>query len=357
MKEKIFYLSIVGLTFIILFAISIFNYILDPGNIFHDNTTIAVADMIASGKNVTNLENCNEVDLKKRFIENDKSAPDIVVFGSSRTMGISQSLLDNSMILRNYSVSGARLYNDIDMWYHFFENKKLYPKKVVIGADSWLFNRYKQDFYSDDYKSALKIIDDIDSDVSTFNFNNNIKKYFELFNISYTRASIRKYKNNKLRVKEPEQVDDKFDSSTVLMYDGSLKYSRKENEVNIFTVRDLVQEKIKHERGFQIESYFQMDEEYLDRFEKFIKYLKANNVEVILYLTPYHPEYYDYLEKSDKYAIVIQVENYFKAFAKDNNIKIIGAYDAEKCGLGKDDFMDEMHLKNEAVKKIFKNRI
>ena len=78
-----------------------------------------------------------------------------------------------------------------------------------------------------------------------------------------------------------------------------------------------------------------------------------DGVEVVFFLSPYHPLVYRHLVHSEEYRIVTDVEGYFRSVAAKKGIRIIGSYDPARIGLTESDFYDGMHPKPEAVRRLF----
>ena len=81
--------------------------------------------------------------------------------------------------------------------------------------------------------------------------------------------------------------------------------------------------------------------------------MKQDEVEVCLFLAPYHPMVFDYLSTSGDYRIVLEVEDYFRSIAQEKDIPLIGSYDPKALNLSEVDFYDGMHPKTEAIHQIF----
>ena len=87
-------------------------------------------------------------------------------------------------------------------------------------------------------------------------------------------------------------------------------------------------------------------------FELFVGYLKQKGIKITIWLIPYHPFVYGYLEDSEKYHAVLEAEEYFQKYAAKNKITLIGSYNPDKLGLGKEHFYDGHHIKFSGIEKI-----
>ena len=85
------------LPFIILIAA--FNYLVDPANIFAGGKSERkMAEYIGNGYNVYHNANYDERITQKFIIEKNKDHPEIIVIGSSRSMGIRKNHFSGKMV-------------------------------------------------------------------------------------------------------------------------------------------------------------------------------------------------------------------------------------------------------------------
>jgi hypothetical protein len=78
------------------------------------------------------------------------------------------------------------------------------------------------------------------------------------------------------------------------------------------------------------------------------------DVEVILFLPPYHPVAYELLMDEESYRIIDDVENYIRNIAAERGIQVCGSYDPGMYKLEGTDFVDGMHLHRNSMAKIFR---
>jgi len=98
---------------------------------------------------------------------------------------------------------------------------------------------------------------------------------------------------------------------------------------------------------------FAYDTQSIQKLEIFVQYLQRNGVNVTFVLSPYHPDLYQVME-SEK-PIFLEIEAWFRSFANDNNIEVIGSYDADLVGCERDEFHDGMHPTSSCMQKLFSN--
>lgn len=94
----------------------------------------------------------------------------------------------------------------------------------------------------------------------------------------------------------------------------------------------------------------------LKEFEEFIMRLKETNVHVYLILVPYHPYFYDALNKYPQSALVL-VEEYTKEMAQEYDIKTIGTFNPYNLSWGPDAFLDVSHPKPSFMQELIRSSL
>ncbi len=96
---------------------------------------------------------------------------------------------------------------------------------------------------------------------------------------------------------------------------------------------------------------FSNQKKFKATFEKFIEYLKDNNVKVSLVMVPFHPIVSKQL-KDVKFGFAKEVEQYLRAYGKDHKLKVIGGYYPEEFSITEEDFYDDIHIRKSGLKKL-----
>ena len=281
----------------------------------------------------------------RKFIEGRLSFPlnDVnhIVVGSSRVMQINSEMIGEPIL--NLAVSGASIEDDIAISLEAVA--KLNAKNIYIAADPWLLNindnqvSYKSinnlyEYWFERAKKNLPLKQFMPSlDKAAVHSRNN-NSFVNL------RDKLYKFKNSMPTNKSKENIAKKA-------HDGSHIYDKKTGTQNLNLSDDFP-----YLLKYQMED-FEYDNIAEEKLLLLINYLKQNNVKVILILAPYHPELYE-LMKLDK-PIFVAIENKFREFASNHNIKIVGSYDASKIGSKADEFYDGMHPKAKCMNRIFQN--
>ncbi len=354
MPYKRYVIWSLAITFCLLGAVAIFNYAIDPGNIFgKDRMLKCCGDWLLDGHAVAVTQNFDERLLQKYLIENDDHSYDVITLGSSRSMGIGQELFPKQSF-HNYSVSGASLRDDVAL-YFLYERWHGAPKKVIIGVDAWLLNRNHHESrwrsIADAYTyGKARISHDKSNTGELF-----LEKYSQLISWPYFMASVEKIKKDRATGGErgyciAADIMSIPANAAVVLPDGAHIESEKERTKDA----DAAARQYITKRIDALENY---DDGEKTELQEFLSYLKAQNVEIVLFLTPYHPIAYSYMEHTGRYEKALETEKVVKKLAAENDITVAGSYDPAQCGVSGTDFIDEMHLHRESLRRILKGKL
>lgn len=343
---------------ILLVSIACFNYLIDPAELYSNKRIDYAINNMLKGNDIENLNNVDERIFKKKFIEKSIKPADIIVLGSSRSMGINKKFFSEHYSFVNYSVSGAGINDDLALWFNYYNKYNNNPEKIIICLDPWILNtnngenRWKS--IEDDYYSSLKLLDIKDDELNDFYSNESLelKKIKELFSFSYFKASIKYLKNyDKMKVK----IANNDNYGDVIQCDGSIKYGKRTESLSLEEINSKAQEYISGYNLYQLQNFYEIDLKRKEKLSKFIEFLKDSGTEIIFYLPPYHPVVYDFINKNEKYINVMISEDIFEEIAENNNIKVVGGYNPRDNNLNSNDFSDGMHMRSSGYNKVFKN--
>ena len=314
------------------------NYTVDPARLFDEDYEKYMADVITSGKYVTNISNYDDRIFQKEFILRQTQAPDLLVLGSSRSMQINSTFFKGAHVL-NSSVAGATI-EDIIALYQIYNLQNKLPKKIILGIDPWTFNekceieRWKslENFYYDFVKKPANV---------------SFLKYEQLISPSYFQYAIKTFF---WRDKEtPQATLQKFNETNTVLNDGSLVYRRSKREATFSEVESMVAKYISEEI-YGIENFTEISESILRDFKLLVSDILSRDIEVVFFLAPYHPQVYKVA--TQKYPMVLKSEELIKKYASTHNIKVYGSFDPHALELNERDFYDGMHCKEDALKKV-----
>ena len=287
-------------------------------------------------------KNLNRRIFNKYRVYLEKIEPDIIVIGSSRLNAIGNDVFINQKVL-NLQVESAMIEDQITMTMMALEKFK--PNKIILGADPWLFNQSYKDWrktnrwkiYSKEYQNSLFTIYNNKQEIKISDnewINQNLKGYQKVLEKFYRMVNLNN-KQNSLSKKNTESVISKIG---------------RDGKTDLLTKK----RKIKKERiDNQYLNPYKLSVDKYNLYVKFIKFLQDQNIEVILFLTPFHNESYNLTAKENSKLINIQKQ--FKDIGYNNSIKILGSYNPDEVGCTNEEFIDFLHPNTKCINKIINN--
>ena len=266
-----------------------------------------------------------------------------VVVGSSRVMQINSSVIGED--IQNFAVSSASIEDDIAFGLEALA--KLNYENIYISADPWILNL-------NDGQNRYQSVDDLfrywlkrmRSNLSPIPFLNNDARDENGPSESNYFRSLRKFITQYYQNNVPSHGD--IEAEAKKSYDGSHIY----NERYVLSSSENISVGFRGLLNYPMDE-FAYDNEAISNLESFVSYLKAKNVKVTLVLSPYHPQLYQLME-AEKH-IFLELESWYRDFAVENEIQIVGSYNGGLVGCNGDEFYDEMHPKNSCMIKLFSN--
>lgn len=332
----------------ILLLIGIFNYAVDPAYLFKPKVyEKGLADMLLNKRTITNVTNYNERIMQKFYIMGLQERKDLIVMGSSRAFLIGNTIFPNRNMF-NSAVSGAVLEDDMAI-YQMYRKKNLLPKTIILNLDPWMLNKNNSEmrwqFLAPEFSELARIIGVDAGPVSNIEF----RQYIELFSPSYLQSAIRVFKKTgRYFTGDPEQADDKL----VKYPDGTIRYHDVAKTRSVEVVRAMAQAYEQFNVPYHLRYFDKLDTKAMENLEKFIKLIKADGVNLVIFLPAYHPIAYDILMKDQFNRNIMKAQEFYKDLAKRYDIEVVGSYNPSDDGLLETDFYDAMHLRPEGVKKM-----
>ena len=334
-RSKISFKSLFRILFLSLLILLIFSLInINNFNSNSKNSTEAkLAKLLLSNRAVYAPKMDGRQFIKFRiFYENLN--PNTLVIGSSRVMQISNNIYDKKLI--NLAVGGGSIEDYIVIAEMGLE--KFNSKKILLGADPWLFNKYQG---QKRWKSLIK-----EYSLSLENIqSSSIKNSMIDISSSNNESKLLEYIYNRLNIRKAIPISEniKNNKQDIILRDGSRVYAKK-NKIKKIKPAII---------NYSMETY-EFSEKKYELYIQFINYLKnVRNVDVVLVLTPYHPDAYKLTIKEK--PIYIELEKKYREIAKQFNIKIVGSYNSTLTGCNKHEFYDLTHPKESCMKKIIKD--
>ena len=308
-------------------------------------TIIASKDLEAfNAKNLSKskfiyFQNMDERKFTQNRLVYEHEKVDVIVMGSSRLMQLGSNSFRKSTL--NLSVSGA----SVEDFVAFIPESvtKFKASVVYIGADPWLFNKNSEqtrwtsviDMYTFWQKKILEKNHSSALFLDSYNYKVNenwLQSFYSNFNL---------FNNMK--------IDGVAESISKKANDGLHIYNKNYANQSLPEIR----KNFPGNLTYSMNNY-EFDYKSRDIYISLIKYLKEMNIEVILVLSPYHPELFKLMKtQNPKFK---KIEDDFKEIASNLNIKILGSYDVAKISknLNSKDFYDGMHPKDSLMNLIVK---
>lgn len=306
-----------------------------------------IAGQMAAGKNVEGLEESdyNDRNLLLARISGMEEAPQVMVLGSSRVYTFDHNMFDTASFY-NAGLSEATVYDLLAVAGILTAQGKL-PDTMIIGVDPFLFNTSHDNEKWKELKSYAdymgQIIDGKPNETTPPFSQNTGRDYRKMFSLEYFRYNVTLlFENKRFAV----SYTDDWETERYLKHsDGSVSYQRKLREVAVSEVEELTRQSIEEHVVYRMTDYHKIDEAHFAHFSRLIDYMQRAGVEVILYLPPYSPMVYNYIESEEAFRIALHVEEKMKVLAMDKGVALYGSYDPAGCGLEMMDLYDIYHVK------------
>lgn len=308
-----------------------------------------IAAQMAAGKNVEGLEESdyNDRNLLLARLSGQEEPFQTMILGSSRVYTFDHTMFGTDSFY-NAGLSEATIYDLLAVTGILVHQDKL-PETMVIGVDPFLFNtshdneKWKE---LESYASYMEVL--IDG-----KFNENIVQPSKNTGRDYAKAlSLDYFRYNVTLLPERKRFDvsytDDWETEKYLKHsDGSVSYQRELREVQAQDVEEMSKQAMEEYVVYRMTDYTEIDGGHFGSFSALIACLQEAGVEVILYLPPYSPMMYNYIESEEAFQITLDVEEKVKNLAVEKGIALYGSYDPAGCGLEMTDMYDVYHVKAE----------
>ena len=306
-----------------------------------------IAAQMAAGRNVEGLEESdyNDRNLVAARLSSREEPFQTMILGSSRVYTFDHTMFETDSFY-NAGLSEATIYDLLAVAGILFSQDKL-PETVVIGVDPFLFNRSHD---NEKWKELESYVDYMDSlldavrnlPLPSKDTGRDLPKTLSLDYFRYNVTLLPENKRFFVSYTEDWETDGYLKHS-----DGSVSYQRELREVRAEEVEEMTKQAMEEHVVYRMTDYHEIDEDHFLRFSWLIDHLQGAGVEVILYLPPYSPMMYNYIESEEAFQITLEVEEKLKELAEKRGIALYGSYDPAGCGLEMTDLYDVYHVKTE----------
>lgn len=308
-----------------------------------------IAAQMAAGKHVEGLEESdyNDRNLLAARIKAMEEAPQVMVLGSSRVYTFDHTMFGTDSFY-NAGLSEATIYDLLAVTGIAAYEDKI-PQTAVIGVDAFLFNKsHDNEKWKEleGYANYMSLaLDGKLSPELAHPHKDTGRDWKKALSLDYFRYNV-----TLLPAKKRFAVaytDDWVTEGYLKHSDGSVSYQRKLREAEAADVEKMTRQSMEEHVVYRMTDYAEIDEHHFQRLSGLIDYLREAGVEVILYLPPYSPVMYNYIESEEAFQITLAVEEKVKSLAAEKGIALYGSYDPAGCGLEMTDLYDVYHVKTE----------
>ena len=311
--------------------------------------------MAVNSMNVTGLEESdfNDRKLLLACIKQQKEAKELIVAGSSRVMNFDHNMFGTDSFY-NTGLSESTIYDLLAVTGILEENGQM-PEKMIIGVDAFLFNAsHNNDRWMEleDYETYMeerlwgRSGSAVPEEGSSTGRDN--RKWLSLDYFRYNITLLLEHKRFTV-----DYTQDWESEQYLKHYDGSIAYQRDLREVDVQDVEELTRQSIEEQVVYRMTDFHEIDEQSMELFAMLVDYLEQSGVEVILYLPPYSPMMYNYIESEENFQIALEVEEKVQELARERQIALYGSYDPAGCDLEMTDLYDIYHVKTDKMMDTF----
>ena len=308
-----------------------------------------IAGQMAAGMNVEGLEESdyNDRNLVAARLSSQEEPFQTMILGSSRVYTFDHTMFETDSFY-NAGLSEATIYDLLGVAGILFSQDRL-PETVVIGVDPFLFNTSHDNEKWKELQSyvnymELLIVGKLSED-SPFPSKDTGRDLPKTLSLDYFRYNVTLLPENKRFA--VSYTEDWVTDGYLKHADGSVSYQRELREVKAEEVEEMTGQAMEEHVVYRMTDYHEIDEEHFQWLSWLIDHLQEAGVEVILYLPPYSPMMYNYIESEEAFQITLDVEEKVKNLAREKGISLYGSYDPAGCGLEMTDLYDVYHVKTE----------
>lgn len=312
-----------------------------------------IGAQMSAGHNAAGLEESdfNDRNLLLAYLKQQKAPKELIVLGSSRVFNFDHTMFGTDSFY-NAGLSESTIYDLLAVTGILAERGQL-PEKMIIGVDAFLFNSTWDNekwMELEEYVHYMQMLLEEAADEPVLHKNTG-RNHTKWLSLDYFRYNITLLPQRKRFV---VSYTDEWEAEQYLKhYDGSVAYQRALREVDVNDVTALTESAIGEQVVYRMTEYHGVDEKNMTLFSDLIDYLQEQGVKVILYLPPYSPILYDYIESEEMYQITLEVEEQIQKLAVQKQTALYGSYDPEKSGLEMTDLYDVYHIKTEKMMDTF----
>ncbi len=363
MNSKDLFFVFVCLTVGLLLCVAGFTYTVDPDGLFKDDEYYTeIVDILLNGSNVTDYGlNLDEGKYRTEYISRDPIHRDVIILGSSHVALIDDVIFsciisESNHYMNNFN-SGSNIIDEIGLFGLYLQKENI-PKYLIIGLDPWSLNSE----YAPNGRLGLDrcvIMKKIGSSSHISIFDTlTLGKYPTLLSRIYLVKSVNNLMNMNMSDDKKERVNAtelRFGLNNIINMDGTISYGEKFVKKSFDDVENETKNYLLSDSPLFYNNLYELSPELIDIFTNFVEYAQNQNITIYFYLSPQHPLVYEKILSNPEYEMVIEEEKFFRSFADDHTITVIGSFDPRPWNLTSADFYDWHHPRYAAIGRIFKS--
>lgn len=330
----------------------------DPAHLFDDGQHVAAAaKLMAEGKNVV-AANLDERLLQRHYVGalSPGMGPDTLVLGSSRVMQIDSNMLPEGRTY-NAGVSTVTLYDLLGLTELFLALPNP-PVRIVIGVDPGLFDATaRNERWQTLGPEIARMLRKMDRPERLAAPSSNWEALQSLISIAYLERSLERIGGNLGELFEnpaeaaPVTVELRTGRAAIRRADGSLGYDAAYRERGL---AEIAAAAAAHGRKYVTGAlrFDALDGGRLDLFDDYLAYVRAQSVEIIIMLAPFHPAVVSYVRAHDPTHSLERISKRMRELAARRGLRVIGDYDPQVVGCAEADFYDGTHAKPSCLERI-----
>jgi len=333
------------------------NLTVDPLGLFRDGGLEREhAAILLRGENVLTDGRINDRLVNKHYLWGRRERIGVAILGSSRSMAIHGSSFPGRSFF-NLSVGGANVRDHVAT-YALLRERGLLPRTLVLALDPWLLNRHGGTTWwvtlDAEYRRARMTFlrepgGPIPAGLAL------PERYIRVLSLQYFRFSLlvlgqdlRRGPSAPARARATRQL---YGSDFIRWWDGSYAWPAETRRLTADEVRGLARRYVTDGPPNYLDAYTRLDPDAGRELDALVDAVKRDGVELVLLLTPYHPDAYQRLLRSAPYRIVADAEAHFRELARRRAVRLVGAYDPAVTGFGTGDFYDASHASDAALER------
>ncbi|HEY4154130.1 MAG TPA: hypothetical protein VGM24_01845 [Puia sp.] len=325
--------------------ICLFNYFVDPANIFTSKKYVAgIAAILSQGHNVDQVSNYNERLLQEQMVRRLSKTPDIIILGSSRIMEIGSDFFPGKKVL-NCGVSHANV-NDLVALTGLLDSLGRLPAELYINLDPDLISEKGTSEWqslSAYYDRFINRNSPAGTATEETGGSNEAHKIYSLVSFAYFKESV----NFLIKGSTKKYYDVGSDQPPLYgrFSDGSICYPAS------YTHPDTLKIASDALRIGSSQGLFQPDSARMELLGSLIDFLNKKNVRIHFIMLPFHPAFYQGVNNHQP-GLFNKYEKYFRNLASQKRVSIKGDFDATALHIPGSSFYDMYHCSKAAIQSL-----